>query len=407
MLTGTCSVTNGTPASVPLLVFADDWGRHVSSSQYLVRLLLGRHDVYWVNTIGTRAPSLDRATFSRTVEKLRQWAFSSQARELPLPGLRVLNPVMWPWFRSRVDRQLNRVLLSRQLAPLLKSLPEPPVAVSMLPIVADLVGVLPVRRWVYYCVDDFGQWPGLDQAPLEQMEQQLVRHADVRIAVSETLRDKLARLGATSHLLTHGVDLDFWRPPENGQVPLPRLQTLERPLIVFWGCTDRRMDLAVLRRLSADLSAGTIVLVGRELNPDPRLYEIDRVVHVGVVPYHCLPHIAGQAAVLIMPYADLPVTRAMQPVKLTEYLATGKPTVVRDLPAVRPWADCLDTADTLEAFSQAVRRRVAEGLPPGQQRARARLAQESWTDKANTFERWILEPARRGPSMTVRDSAAP
>ena len=37
-----------------------------------------------------------------------------------------------------------------------------------------------------------------------------------------------------------------------------------------------------------------------------------------------------------MPYADLPVTRAMQPLKLKEYLVTDRPVVVADLPADQP-----------------------------------------------------------------------
>jgi hypothetical protein len=385
-------VTIRAPTSEPLLVFADDWGRHPSSSQHLVRLLLGRHEVYWVNTIGTRAPHFDVATLRRTLEKLKGWAVSSRNSERPLSGLHVLSPKMWPWFRTTFDRRLNRLLLCRQLIPLLKKLPTPAIAVSMLPIVVDLVGVLPVRRWVYYCVDDFGEWPGVEQVPLRRMEEELARRADVRIAVSEKLRDMLVPLGGTTHLLTHGVDLDFWAPRENGPATLPQLSGLERPLIVFWGLTDQRMDLALLRRLAADLTSGTIVLVGRELNPDPAVYSINRVVHVGVLPYPCLPRVAGEAAVLIMPYADLPVTRAMQPVKFKEYLATGRPTVVRDLPSVRPWADCLDIADTPETFSQAVRRRLADGLPEAQRKARARLVEESWIAKAHAFERWIATP---------------
>lgn len=387
-------MTTRTPMSEPLLVFADDWGRHPSSSQHLVRLLLARHEVYWVNTIGTRAPHFDIATLRRTLEKLKGWAVSSTSGERQLPGLHVLNPKMWPWFRTAFDRRLNRLLLHRQLTPLLKALPTPAIAVSMLPIVADLVGVLPVRRWVYYCVDDLGEWPGLDQAPLKRMGEELARRADVRVAVSEKLRDMLLPVGGTTHLLTHGVNLDFWTPRENGLAPLPQLNGLQRPLIVFWGHTDQRLDLALLGRLAADLTSGTIVLVGRELNPDPALYAINRVVHIGILPYPCLPRVAAEAAVLIMPYADLPATRAMQPLKLKEYLATGRPTVVRDLPAVRLWADCLDIADTPGAFSRAVRQRLAEGLPEAQKLARTRLAHESWTEKARTFERWITTPAQ-------------
>ena len=105
--------------------------------------------------------------------------------------------------------------------------------------------------------------------------------------------------------------------------------------------------------------------------------------------------LAATAAVLMMPYADLPVTRAMQPLKLKEYLATGRPAVVRALPATRAWADCLDLADSPEAFAAVVRRRLATGLPAGQRAARGRLADESWVAKARAFERrlWRRVPA--------------
>ncbi len=57
-----------------------------------------------------------------------------------------------------------------------------------------------------------------------------------------------------------------------------------------------------------------------------------------------------------MPLADLPVTRAMQPLKLKEDLATDKPAVVRDLPPNRAWADCPDVAATPAASARPVRR---------------------------------------------------
>jgi hypothetical protein len=372
-----------------LLVFADDWGRHPSSCQHLVRHLLARHDVYWVNTIGTRTPKIDLATLGRGLEKARQWLRRrSDACALPA-NLRVLNPRMWPSFGSQFGRGLNRRLLARQLGTLMRSLPEPPVAVTTLPIVSDLIGLLSVRQWVYYCVDDFGQWPGLDQATMKGMEARLVQRADVIIAVSEHLRERLSSLGRASHLLTHGVETGYWIP-EGAPVPLPELEGLERPLILFWGVVDRRMDVSFVRRLAADLSRGTVILLGPEDEHDPFLDRAPRVRRLPPLPFARLPHLAREAAVLVMPYADLPVTRAMQPLKLKEYLATMRPAVVRDLPATREWGDCLDLADTPESFSHAVRLRAATGLPEDQRSARARLAAESWAAKAQAFERWAL-----------------
>jgi glycosyltransferase involved in cell wall biosynthesis len=372
-----------------LLVFADDWGRHPSSCQHLVRHLLGQFQVYWVNTIGMREPGLNWGTVGRGFEKVWSWLRRSRTRVLLPRHLKVLNPKMWPWFTRPFDRGLNRELLVRQLAPFLRRLPTPPIAVTTVPIVADLIGLLPVSHWVYYCVDDFCEWPGLAKAALREMEERLIARADRVVAVSETLAKKLVHKGRQAQLLTHGIELDFWH--FNGdRTALPILQGFEQPLVVFWGVTDRRMDLTFVKQLAADLDRGTVILVGPESDPDPALAAIPRVVRVPSLPYEQLPHVAAAAHVLIMPYADIPVTRAMQPLKLKEYLATGKPVVVRDLPATRPWEDCLDLADTSAAFSQLVRRRLVEGVPAGQRLARSRLAGESWAEKARQFRQGAL-----------------
>ena len=81
------------------------------------------------------------------------------------------------------------------------------------------------------------------------------------------------------------------------------------------------------------------------------------------VPPSALPALAGRVAVLIAPYAELPVTRAMQPLKLKEYLATGKPVVVRKLPATEEWADCCDVWRP-EGFASAVLKLAKAAVRP-------------------------------------------
>src|SRR5262245_39773075 len=118
-----------------------------------MRHLLDRRDVYWINTIATREPRLNLATFRRGFEKISNWIRRPISGCEALPAkLRVLNPKMWPWCSRAFDQALNRELLYRQLAPLVRSLATPPIAVTTLPIVSDLIGLLPAQRWVYYCV---------------------------------------------------------------------------------------------------------------------------------------------------------------------------------------------------------------------------------------------------------------
>lgn len=366
------------PEAARLIVFADDWGRHPSSCQHLVSKLLDHRSVVWVNTIGTRPPRLNWATVTRGAEKIKSW-FVPRPREPERgPAPSVLNPKMWPSFRTRYTRGLNRRLLSRAVRSVAESMPTPPVVVTTLPLVADLVGTFPAAKWVYYCVDDFGVWPGLDGRTLQTMEAELVAKVDSVIAVSETLQTHIAKLGKTSQLLTHGVDLEHFR--KTGREPGSGA--------LFWGVIDRRMDVSFLRRL-AERSDVPIRLVGPQDNPDPELFRLPRVEVKPAVSYDELPALASGAGVLIMPYADLPVTRAMQPLKLKEYLATGKPVVVRKLPATESWSDCCDVCDSPESFADAVLRRLKEGVPAGQIAARERLNAESWTAKAKQFEEWL------------------
>lgn len=394
-----------------LLVFSDDWGRHPSSCQHLVRALLDRYPVTWVNTIGTRTPRLNAATARRVQEKFVQWL--RRSRPVPVSadgpcsepaGLTVLNPAMWPWFGRTHDRRLNRWLLNSQLTPVIQRMPQPVVALTTLPITADLPGLLPVERWVYYCVDDFSVWPGLDGTTLQRLDEQMMARADALIAVSETLQDRIAHYGRPSELLTHGVDLAAWQaasPATTHHEIASLLSHLPRPLVVFWGVVDRRLDTASLAQLSRDLDAGSIVLVGPQQDPDPHVMNLPRVAALPAQPLGSLREIARQSDVLIMPYADLPVTRAMQPLKLKEYLATGRPVVVNRLPSTAPWSDCLDTAESPAQFSQLVCLRLRTAPPASQQASRMRLASEGWAAKAR-----LLENVLRGEIMGSTTTAA-
>lgn len=371
-----------------LVVFSDDWGRHPSSCQHLVKQLLDRYPVTWVNTIGTRLPALNWYTLERGFMKLSGWLRRPEPAASTQPSNpNVLGPLMWPSFRHGWERALNQWFLSRALTRDASGKAAKPVGVTTIPVVADLVGRPPVDQWVYYCVDDLSEWPGLDKSSLEAMERELVRKVDAVIAVSPNLVDRMARMGRSATLLTHGVDVDFWKV-EAASAGDGSIHAL------FWGVVDRRLDLDWLAALDRKAPAGAVSLIGPANEPDPAVDGFASVKRVGPVAFEELPRLAARAKVLVMPYADLPATRAMQPLKFKEYLATGRPVVARALPAVLEWKDACDLCSTAEEFAARVLERAKTGLPPEQARARERLASESWAAKARVFEDVILSVAK-------------
>ena len=174
-----------------LVVFSDDWGRHPSSCQHLVRELLSKYEVIWIDTNGTRPVRFDLYTVRRGFGKIAQWLkpTSSVERSSKEAAPTVLKPAMWPSFQSRFARGLNRRALSRRILKELNG--REAVFLTTIPVVADLVGSVPAKRWVYYCVDDFSVWPGLDGSTLRAMEAELVPKVDRLAAVSETLQHRI------------------------------------------------------------------------------------------------------------------------------------------------------------------------------------------------------------------------
>ncbi|NJL32453.1 MAG: hypothetical protein HC898_13015 [Phycisphaerales bacterium] len=496
-----------------LLVFSDDWGRHPSSCQHLVRHLLPRYRVTWVNTIGMRSPSLSWDDLGKIYRRLRDWGQGTQAMTLPA-NLQVISPRMWPGFRTSWQRKFNARSMTRAIESALghEGLSEV-VAVTTLPIVADLVGRLPVRQWVYYCVDDFSVWPGIDGTVMDRMEWELVSRVDQLLAVSTTLQKRLATMGRSASLLTHGIDLEHWAakslpslqtiasahpskpsqslqplqplqpaqstqplqhtqpipttqpsqpsittpslqpsPPVQKSPPVQPAQTdhlapcfddknlpmwcrgLERPILLFWGLIDPRLEIGWCQVLAREIG-GTLILAGPSQAPPSALLQLAeshanqnsfpggsspdisarqedigrkkpaRVLMPGAVKYEDLPALAHWADVLVMPYADLPVTRAMQPLKFKEYLAAGypdagKPVVARALPALEPWADAADLVTDEVTLVQRIKQRRREGLPPSQRQARLRLAEETWAQKALQLEASWLQDLKLQSGMT-------
>jgi glycosyltransferase involved in cell wall biosynthesis len=245
--------------------------------------------------------------------------------------------------------------------------------------VADLAAAHANLNWVYYCVDDLSVWPGLDGAAIGLLEKRMLPLMRTVVAASEVLAQRLAALGCRPLLLTHGVDVEQWLPAAP-RIPCPPYRAVRA---LYWGSADARLSTGICMAI-AELCE--LRLVGPADGLDPALANHPRIRVLPPVAHGELPGLAATADVLVMPYADLAVTRAMQPLKLKEYLATGLPVVASALPATRHWADAMDVTGDRDEFARLCLWRGQQPLPESHRRARRRIAGESWTAKAEQFE---------------------
>lgn len=394
----TCDLSTGT---APIVVFSDDWAQHPSSTQHIITQMLPHRQVIWVNTIATRLPSLNFRDLKKASRKILQWLKPTPAltASTNTPNPITLNPVMYPTIRKSWQRRLNTKLITQTVNRAIERYcDQQPIALTTIPITADLIGRLNVSGWVYHVVDDFAAWPGLDHQPLQQMHTQQLQHVDRVAVVSDYLANQSRQFGRTDTTkITHGVDPEIWQTTTlklKTHPVIDQLKSMRKPVVLFWGLIDNRLDFQALRELSAQWH-GEIALVGPTANGIENKLNIKALRTLGPIAQHLLPQIAQLADVLIMPYGHSPVTAAMQPLKLMEYLSTPKPVICTNIPATADYTDCCDVVHPTQ-FAQRVIERHEQGIPESQRITRRKtMRNQTWHSKASQLNQLFNEITNR------------
>lgn len=363
----------------PLLVFADDWGRHPSSCQHLVRRLNHDYRVVWANTIGTRCVKVDGFSLRRGVEKLKGWH----------KGLRRVSDQMWvvdlpmlPAVGRGASQIVNERLVGWRLQSIMRRLRlSPPIVVTTIPHMARLSRRLPRRALVYYCTDDFSRWPDANAEAMRQAERDVLAEADLVLGVSRAL---VNRLGASTSCgyLPHGVDLRHFGSA-GALPPHERLAALPGRKIGFFGLVYEKLDFDLLRSVAEAFPHDTLAMIGPVAHCPDSFRHLPNVFFAGQQPYDDLPGWLSGLNILLMPYVDDAMIGQSSPLKLRECLATGKPTVCVDIPEARLFEPHVRIARTREQFLDHVRDALNEGTAPDLAQARqAAVAADDWDCRA-------------------------
>jgi glycosyltransferase involved in cell wall biosynthesis len=245
-------------------------------------------------------------------------------------------------------------------------------------------------RKLYLCNDEFqGDARAWVRSLNLHSEHEVVRNADLSLAVSFPLLEKLQRITPRAHLLLPGhesmIDAEVGTRPRTPPVHVCCMGFLNSRLVGGW--------LAAL----ADDPRMRLTLIGPIENPQDWATLLARpgVTHHGTLVGAELQRRLREADVFVMPYdVTQDALRAITaPNKLFQYLACGRPVVCSNLPSlIKLPLGFLYTAADAPAFVAATWRAFAEDSP---ERTRARLAYaaaNSWEARGDELQRMLKPP---------------
>ena len=371
------------------IVFADDWGRHPSSCQHIFKRLAQDNRVLWVNTIGMRWPRPDVKDVKRSGEKVLSWIWR---KEESYKNLTVFSPWMWPSFRSGFSRRINAALLSRQIKGMCKRHKiKNPVLVTTLPIVADLVGKLGEIKSIYYCVDEFSQWPGMMKEAMGRMEEDLISKVDLILAVSDRLYQAKRNYRCPTYLLSHGVDIEHFMKAGLEETRVPSdIAYIKNPIIGLYGSFDDRTDYEIIEHIALSHSDWSIVLIGKVLTNVWYLKRLKNVFFMGPRPYELLPNYLKAFDACVIPYIvrDGSIFNS-SPIKLKEYLASGRPVVSAPVPEVEKFAGIVEMAKDKDGFVKAIELTLEKDSREKAEMRRQAVKGQGWDAKVEEFSGYL------------------
>ncbi|MGE4535799.1 MAG: glycosyltransferase [Desulfovibrio sp.] len=217
---------------------------------------------------------------------------------------------------------------------------------------------------------------------LEDNQREMLCRADVVFAVSNTLTKRAKVWCPEVHCLPNATDPEVFRPREPGRPESPLMA--RRPALVYLSQITERLDVALVRAVALARPDWTMLLIGPVVGPETLvapLRSLPNVVLVGPLPVKEAATLAAQADVCLLPHREDALTGTLDPIKLYDYLATGRPIVSTAVAMHRDLAPLVRVASGPRAFIEAVEAALAE--PPGAAERRCRAARaHTWARRA-------------------------
>jgi GT2 family glycosyltransferase/glycosyltransferase involved in cell wall biosynthesis len=263
------------------------------------------------------------------------------------------------------------------------------------PRVSGLVDPLPVADVVYDLTDDWAAFEdnAAARARVQARIEALGRRARLVVACSQSLADGARAWSETVLFLPNAVD------PLSPPAPEPdRIAGLGRPRVGYVGTLHpARIDIPLLSEAARLRPDWLYLLVGpKQLSEadEAQLLGMPNVRYLGTRPHHEVRAYIEHFDVCLLPNRVTEFTRSLDPLKLYEYLAGGRPIVSTGVPHPSSLAPFIDVvADAKELVAAAERLMQTDDDVIAQKR-RAIVAGHTWEARAAELEGALrIEPA--------------
>jgi glycosyltransferase involved in cell wall biosynthesis len=318
-------------------------------------------------------------------------------------GLLVVTPFVIPFYSSRLNRAINRLLLICQIKLLMIAFDfAAPILWIAIPTAGELAGRLGERLLIYHVSDKY-EANQMDHATSREvvgsMHRSLLTRADLiyysgRKLLEEETRDRPNIVGKAK-LLEQAVDFEHFAsasaPNGANRDPITEPATnipadiagVPEPRLGFFGSLDSwLLDQELIKYVSRKRPDWHWVMLGIKVSR-LSIEDLPNVHCLGPKPYGEVPAYARLFQVCVLPWVtDNEWVGYGSAIKVREYLATGKPVVITTLYEFEPLDGILRIARDYDDFIRKIEDSLARDTEADRLARQQAVKSSTWDVRA-------------------------
>jgi glycosyltransferase involved in cell wall biosynthesis len=241
---------------------------------------------------------------------------------------------------------------------------------------------LPADLVVYEVRDDYAALAPNPRTRrlVERAHRRMLGSSDLVLAVSDRLVSDIRPVRPDVELTSVGVEREFFDVTDDSAAPAA-LRDLPRPRIGMLGNLNDRVNWDLVERLATERPEWTLSIVGPVYSAGEvtrsavrRLETLPNVHFLGAVGQSEIPSAIAAFDVCLIPYRISAAVERINPLKLYQYLAAGKPIVSTAIPIVERFKNVVAWCQTDDEFLRAVHLALAQVGDPAQRERRRQAA---------------------------------
>lgn len=296
--------------------------------------------------------------------------------------------------KLKVIKEINNLILRRTIEKLEKKYCFDTIIITNpndLEILSD--SLINNKNLIYDCMDNYKKFPGSDELKLIKNETKLLKLSDNIIVSSDDLLKELMKYNLETmnniKVVNNGVDIEKFKANiHKGNVVADIFKNDEKQKICYVGTISDWVDLDLISEVAKKYNDVNFYFIGPiDKNLDIEIYRsYQNIIFTGVQPYQSIPEILNSVDIAIMPFILNDLVMSVNPVKIYEYLAMGKPVIATRYSETEKFGNLINLYSTLSEFDNIIINLLNEEDKDLQQKRVDYAKNNSWASRVKDFE---------------------